>query len=343
MATTEPVTLQLPGQINETAAWSPSYVCFQGGDTESYSSLVVFKLLMHEIWMWENEMADTDQTVSESETGLCAPERVPPESELLACHYFDFFYGASHGGVLATLLGRLRLRVDDAMGRFRKIRHAYFGRKRLLNQVLLPRRILGMKSRITASLENAVYNTAKERPTNPTDRDSTDQLFRDRTSVFAMSPLKPDDPWQAQTCIAIADLCGGTIPKTSNILRTFNYVDEHPDAQGVTFANPLDLTICQVLRATMGAPVIGIEDREIARSDTIIGSFIVKRALKDYEHLYPKLGSLGHRSPSTPESSVFARDMHTIDGNTIFLDITWSMTIEFFGTSKLLAISKVCI
>ena len=341
MATTEPVTLQLPGQINETAAWSPSYVCFQGGGTESYSSLVVFKLLMHEIWMWENEMADTDQTVSESETGLCAPERVPPESELLPCHYFDFFYGASHGGVLATLLGRLRLRVDDATERFRKIHHAYFGRKGLLYQALLPRSISERKFHMTASLENAVYNTVKERLINSTDRGSTDQLFRDPTLV-SMSPLKPDDPRQAQTCVVISGPTGRSNRERSHTLRTFEFGDEHPDEQGVPFANRLDLTICQVLRDTMGAPMIGIEVIEIARTDTIFGSFSLQRALQEYEHLYPKLSSFGHRRPSMPGSSALARNRHTIDGDTTFLDIVWIMIIEKRGMSKLWAISKVC-
>jgi hypothetical protein len=126
-----PITTSGPSDLGtstpgiESTDWSPCYICFDSCDTESYSSLVIVQLLMHEIWMWENQMADEDQADAEARVGLQSQpsqcgvlEKIPMESELLPCHYFDFFYGTSHGGLVATLLGRLRLRVADATDRF---------------------------------------------------------------------------------------------------------------------------------------------------------------------------------------------------------------------------------
>jgi hypothetical protein len=53
----------------ETTVWSPCYICFEGIGVKTYSGLVVVKLLMHEIWMWENEMADENQAKAKSEEG----------------------------------------------------------------------------------------------------------------------------------------------------------------------------------------------------------------------------------------------------------------------------------
>jgi hypothetical protein len=177
-------------------------------------------------------MADSDQpaaeSVANSQSQYDTPERVPHEHELLPCHYFDFFYGASHGGVVATLLGRLRLRVDDATERFHRIHQVFSKCKEVLNEVLPLRKVLRM-NRYTKDLENAVYDTATKHPTNPTDRSATDQPFKDPTSVFATSPLfNSDDPRQAQTCVVVPVLIDGVIYQTNHILRTFKCGDEFP-------------------------------------------------------------------------------------------------------------------
>lgn len=127
---------------NVKGAWDPCYLCFDGGGVRSYSSLLTLKLLMHEIWMWENRFADeeldlapqtsssTDHFANHSASGsfLDRKRLVPSESELLPCHYFDFFIGSSSGGILATLLGRLRMTVEEAVKAFLAISRAMFDR-----------------------------------------------------------------------------------------------------------------------------------------------------------------------------------------------------------------------
>jgi hypothetical protein len=52
------------------------------------------------------------------------------EAELLPCHYFDFMYGTSTGGLIATMLGRLRMTVDDCLEVYRNVGHDLFGRRK---------------------------------------------------------------------------------------------------------------------------------------------------------------------------------------------------------------------
>jgi hypothetical protein len=291
----------------ETDIWSPCYLCLDGGEAQTTSSLVVIQLLMHEIWTWENEMADSDQAAAESVANSQSqtPERVPHEHELLPCHYFDFFYGASHGGVVATLLGRLRLRVDDATERFHKIHQVFSKRKEVLNEVLPLRNVLRMNL-YTKDLENAVYDTTTKHPTNPTDRSGTDQPFRDPTSVFATSPLfNPDDPRQAQTCVVVPVLIDGVVHQTNHILRTFKCGDEYQDVLAVPLTGRPNLTICQVLRAVMGSPLGSERRHETAPifDSAFTVSYPNGNAGTDYRRLYgTSSSSRSERSPTSTSS-----------------------------------------
>jgi hypothetical protein len=327
---TELQTSQRFIKTEETATWSPCYICFRGNKAQSFSSLVVVQLLMHEIWMWENEMADSDQAAVESEAGPRSryelPERVPLEKELLPCHYFDFFYGASHGGVVATLLGRLRLRVRDATERFLKINQACCRRRGLFNKALPLRNILRI-DRYTKSLESAVYGTATKHPLNPAGWSGIDQPFRDSASVSAISPLfKPDDPREAQTCVVVPVLIDGAVHPNTHIHRTFRCGDEYPIAFDMPFANRPNLTICQILRAAMGA-ALEVERRfETAPilNAAITGSYYNVSAGQDYERFYLTSASSGTRSPPTTAPGPPAyTNRPMIGGPALFLSMLW--------------------
>lgn len=176
-------------KLEAATAWSPCYLCLDSGSVGSYSSLVVVRLLMREIWVWETEMADEDQDQAEAdvEAGLQSlpsqsdpHERIPRESELLPCHYFDFFYGVSCSSLIATLLGRLRLRVDDATDQFQNITQAMFGDRRYctFSGVLRPM----YNSR---HLVNAVHDIIMKHSINTTECGGNDQLFRTPSAVFS--------------------------------------------------------------------------------------------------------------------------------------------------------------
>jgi hypothetical protein len=241
-------------------AWSPCYVCFDSAGLRSYSSIIVVRLLMHEIWMWENEMADEDQAKAES---------VPLETELLPCHYFDFFYGVSHGGLVATLLGRLRLRVDDAADEYRDITQAVFRDRRLFSSAL-PLEHMKLLNYRRKDLRKAVHNTVTKHLIDRTECGGADQLFRPPAST--RWPAEPDAPKQAQTCVKVY---GGRFEyKVAHTLCTFKYGPDQKEclhdavSHSRAFTDQLDWTICHVLVAAMATPGFFLRSRETSRTGT---------------------------------------------------------------------------
>lgn len=49
---------------------------------------------------------------------------------LRPCHYFDFFVGTSTGGLIAVMLGRLRMSIDDCVKEYKSLGTLVFGRRR---------------------------------------------------------------------------------------------------------------------------------------------------------------------------------------------------------------------
>lgn len=52
------------------------------------------------------------------------------EEDLLPCHYFDFMFGTSTGGLIATILGRLRMTTTEGLELYRKVGNDLFGSRR---------------------------------------------------------------------------------------------------------------------------------------------------------------------------------------------------------------------
>lgn len=79
---------------------------------------------MREIAAWERKL--------QQESGLVrsAGEDSIDAADLLPCHYFDFMYGTSTGGLIATMLGRLRMTVPQCMEIYREVGDSLFGKHR---------------------------------------------------------------------------------------------------------------------------------------------------------------------------------------------------------------------
>lgn len=87
--------------------------------------------LMHEIAEWERklEMEEASEAATRRKDGTSTPPFEPRtfnEDELLPCHYFDFMYGTSTGGLIATMLGRLRMSVPQCLELYRQVRRYYW-------------------------------------------------------------------------------------------------------------------------------------------------------------------------------------------------------------------------
>ena len=141
--------------------WDACILTLDGGGIRGYSSLVILKALMHEICLWEEKLekedmeqslrrssrkdsgantregrtragrADSPTTIGdETMVSSAMTQKTFVEAELLPCHYFDFMYGTSTGGLIATMLGRLRMTVDDCLEVYRNVGHDLFGRRK---------------------------------------------------------------------------------------------------------------------------------------------------------------------------------------------------------------------
>lgn len=115
--------------------WDPAILTLDGGGIRGYSSLLMVQQLMHEIAEWERklEMEEAAEAATRRKDGTSTPPFEPRtfnEDELLPCHYFDFMYGTSTGGLIATMLGRLRMSVPQCLELYRQVGDDLFGKRR---------------------------------------------------------------------------------------------------------------------------------------------------------------------------------------------------------------------
>ncbi|KAK8206056.1 acyl transferase/acyl hydrolase/lysophospholipase [Phyllosticta capitalensis] len=116
--------------------WDPCILTLDGGGIRGYSSLLIVQQLMHEIAKWETKL-EMEEAAADAERRGLGGTSTPPyeprmfnENELLPCHYFDFMYGTSTGGLIATMLGRLRMSVPQCLDLYRKVGDDLFGKRR---------------------------------------------------------------------------------------------------------------------------------------------------------------------------------------------------------------------
>jgi hypothetical protein len=79
---------------------------------------------MHEIAEWETKLQKEEGPVPGSQRYDFN------EDELLPCHYFDFMYGTSTGGLISVMLARLRMTVPQCLEIYRRVGHELFGHRR---------------------------------------------------------------------------------------------------------------------------------------------------------------------------------------------------------------------
>ncbi|KAF8537718.1 hypothetical protein BDD12DRAFT_717299, partial [Trichophaea hybrida] len=91
-----------------------------GGGIRGYSSLLILKRIMQRI----AEIERADNCLSTA--GMASPSQQLP----LPCHYFDYVFGSSTGGLSAIMLGRLRMSVDDCLTEYNTLGSQVFGKPR---------------------------------------------------------------------------------------------------------------------------------------------------------------------------------------------------------------------
>ena len=110
--------------LTDEEPWaSKTILSLDGGGVRGYSSLLILQQLMEMIANLERS-ADPE-AISSAYSPLvdCLQDvHLPPmasdtksTSHYLPCHYFDYVSGTSTGGLIAIMLGRLRMNIDDCI------------------------------------------------------------------------------------------------------------------------------------------------------------------------------------------------------------------------------------
>jgi hypothetical protein len=78
-----------------------------------------------------HEIAECEQRLQRDEGPVNGSTRQDfNEEELLPCHYFDYMYGTSTGGLISVMLARLRMTVPQCLEIYRRVGHELFGHRR---------------------------------------------------------------------------------------------------------------------------------------------------------------------------------------------------------------------
>jgi hypothetical protein len=78
-----------------------------------------------------HEISECEQRLQEEEGPVVGSTRRDfDENKLLPCHYFDYMYGTSTGGLISVMLARLRMTVPQCLEIYRRVGHELFGHRR---------------------------------------------------------------------------------------------------------------------------------------------------------------------------------------------------------------------
>ena len=140
-----------------------------GGGHGGYSSLVILQALMERVGEMErarNPRAESsvhsfalgplDEEVCGARPASCCSTMTSESGAYWPCHYFDYVAGVGTGGVIAVMLGRYRMSVAEAMGKYKELCGVVVKRRLTSRQPKFARRdpVLLSSSSSSSSIRN---------------------------------------------------------------------------------------------------------------------------------------------------------------------------------------------
>ncbi|KAI8931455.1 hypothetical protein NX059_011781 [Plenodomus lindquistii] len=272
---------------------------------------------MHEVAECERRLQREEGTVPGSQRHEFI------EDELLPCHYFDYIYGTSTGGLISVMLARLRMTIPQCLDLYRRFGQELFGHRR---------NVLPLATKYHHQpLEQAVQDIVSQYCKNHKDCDGRDMHpwddELDKPVVDPAPSLESSATWShgpgltnptPRICqsICLTATHSGQIDE-AYLLRSYNHVyNPHIAPAWVTPYNTgADaLSIWQVSRATTAAPFyfsmlvadvgrnrgkLGFKDGGIRENNPSYAAYSEHASLKGDEHDPAMLLSIGTGRPDT--------------------------------------------
>ena len=227
-----------------------------------YSSLLILKEIMEAIKRYEK--SDLDEQMRGPVESSYYPLALHKADIWLPCHYFDYIGGTGSGGLIAIMLGRLRMNVHDSILAFEALLNEVFAYKRWFHSRSLlywPRAKFDHQI-----LEQAIRNLVSHHAPGVPSLRSSDFAFNDNQCRTIVLAFRRDERSRKRQ-------------GTPYLFRTYDkFPTRHRFGGNLVLAH--DIPVLQVARATTASPTY-FEPAIIDESQYVSGSFGLKNPCKE--------------------------------------------------------------
>ena len=218
-----------------------------GGGVRGYSSLLILQRLMEIVAKLERSADPKATSSAYSPLVDCLQDQSLPLSNdtnstslYLPCHYFDYISGTSTGGLIAIMLGRLRMNVDDCIEEYEHLSASVFQKP---------------SSRLKRSLTN--YNEKAKWRVMKDQFNMLHPMWPSPSEGSQQPVLFKSDPYRCRTIACSIESTQNNDFQTPFLFRSYDQPrPPNPSIEGLERSPGKSHTfaIWQVARATSAAP-----------------------------------------------------------------------------------------